>query len=346
MKYLIVVGTFDESGGKPSKIGQIVSSAIVLNRSQLKDVRVVNGGYLKEIKTLVQESSWFDVVLWFPNVVTDDQTKHVNNIKVQNKECILVTSKNNMSQKYGLPDLVQKALTQRANLFMEIQKQEELGRQVFVARLLDPLGNMFCDWTEDFSVMADAIVNRVEELSEYTRVGSYNVSKGVVLVPNKLPFFKFVRDSASRCNDLVPGTKHVKRFIGNASFRDGDWIYVSKRNVDAVSAKSTEVRYYGPHKPSVDTPIHLRLYRMYPLVNYILHGHVYLKGFPTTEEAIPCGSLEEADKIFSFYNDPIYTALGLNLYGHGFIVLGSNVLLLKDRTKHLTPRPMPELIVS
>jgi len=354
MRCLIVTGRFDEDGGRPSKVGQTISSAVVLNKLQYKEIRVCNGGNLNKIKTLVKESMWYNVILWFPDVVTADETKWINDIKAQNKTCVLVTSKNNMAQKYSLPDLIQKALRQRANLFMEIQKREDEGRVVFVARVLDPLGNMFLDWTEDFTVVADAIISRVDELRGYTRKASYPTYSGPVLVPDEEEFFELVRKSAVKFNTLIPGATNVERFIGNASFRSDDLVYITKRNIDktainekgfvAVNAGSEEVMYFDVHKPSVDTPIHLRLYKMYPEINYILHGHVYLQHITMTKEVIPCGSLEEADEIFKHYSHSNYISFRLNLKGHGFIALTNNVSGMYHMITNLVPRPMPELV--
>ena len=53
----------------------------------------------------------------------------------------------------------------------------------------------------------------------------------------------------------------------------------------------------------MDTPVQVRLYKTIPHINYIVHGHVYVKGAPFTKEAIPCGALEEVDEIMELiYN--------------------------------------------
>ena len=49
--------------------------------------------------------------------------------------------------------------------------------------------------------------------------------------------------------------------------------------------------YYG-EKPSVDTPIQIKLFNYYHNVNYMVHGHVYVDNAKMTEHKIPlwlCG---------------------------------------------------------
>jgi hypothetical protein len=374
MKYLIVTGRFDVDGGRPSKIGQIIASAIVTHRHQLKDVRHVNGGHLKEIPELALESPHYDVVIWFPDVITTYNIKYVNEIKRHNKKCLLVTSKNNVGQEYELPELIQKALVQRANLFLEIRQSDHKEGKFFVARLLDPLGNQYLDrsgdfpFSGDFCEIANRIIDRTIELKGFTRIGCVQVGEAQE-VPDEVEFFNLVRNSAAKFHELLPPPNITDRFVGNASFRcghgfpsfrKGGMIYVSRRNVDkehidresfvavknGVKRRTLEptVDYYGNCKPSIDAPIHLKLYDLYPKVNYILHGHVYLHGFPSTGSVIPCGALEEAEEIFSRLKHEAYTSFGLNLKGHGFIALADNVERLREMMAHVKPRPFPEVI--
>ena len=83
---------------------------------------------------------------------------------------------------------------------------------------------------------------------------------------------------------------------------------MSRRNVDkryieqeafvpCYMDDTGNVLYYGPYKPSVDTPIQVRLYKYFPRINYMLHSHVYVKGAPFTSKAIPCGGIQEVTEI-------------------------------------------------
>lgn len=139
-----------------------------------------------------------------------------------------------------------------------------------------------------------------------------------ITVPENNEFFNIVRNHSNTYSNLTQGI-NPQRFLGNCSFRcesgfpsfrkDG-YIYVSRRNSnkDMISAEhfvavnvnlslSDKIIYLGTHKPSVDTPVQVMLYKNLPNINYMLHSHVYIKDAPFTQNKLPCGSLEEVDEI-------------------------------------------------
>ena len=94
------------------------------------------------------------------------------------------------------------------------------------------------------------------------------------VVPIKSTFLNIVKQYASKFAEATFETKDVKRFLGNASFRcpkgfpsfrEGNYIFVSKRNVNkefigiddfvTVYLEDGKIYYCGNSKPSVDTPI-------------------------------------------------------------------------------------------
>lgn len=149
----------------------------------------------------------------------------------------------------------------------------------------------------------------------------------------------------------------TERFIGNASlrklppqvgrcgkgmpsFRGSDnIIFVSKRNIDKqfieldnfvpVWLDNNKLMYSGPDKPSVDTPVQVRLYQTLDHINYILHSHCYIKNAPFTTTAIPCGAIEEYDEIMKLLSDSqIDTHRNqyiINLIGHGSIIMWNDM---------------------
>ena len=162
-------------------------------------------------------------------------------------------------------------------------------------------------------------------------------------------FLNIVREYAFKLAEATFNTKDVKRFLGNASFRCpkgfpsfryGNYICVSKRNVNKeyitiddfvpVYLKDNKVYYCGKNKPSVDTPIQVRLYEKLPNINYMIHSHCYIKNAPFTNLSLPCGALEEVKEILDLikkyydndYNRDFYV---INLKGHGSIVMGKDV---------------------
>ena len=151
--------------------------------------------------------------------------------------------------------------------------------------------------------------------------------------------------------------------LGNASFRcckgfpsirhkDGI-VFVSRRNIDkryveAGSFVAThlssggEVEYWGDIKPSVDTPIQLRLYEALPWVKYMLHSHTYIEDAPYTSEPVPCGAVEEVKEILDVVEKK--DVFAVNILGHGSIILAREISDMREIP--WIPRPTPEIIKS
>jgi len=188
-------------------------------------------------------------------------------------------------------------------------------------------------------------------------------------------FISLVKSYAERFHEIMTPAKNVSRFLGNASFRpdctltnfrctkgfpsfrSDKYIFVSQRNVNKafISAENfvptyllnEKVYYCGDTKPSVDTPIQLRLYDKLLNINYMIHSHCYIKGAPYTSTAIPCGAMEEVNEILQVI-DNIYKSRHedfyiVNLIGHGSICMGANIQLISE-IKY-KGRNMPETII-
>lgn len=190
-------------------------------------------------------------------------------------------------------------------------------------------------------------------------------------VPNEQQFIDLVHKYAETFHILMNPGCDVKRFLGNCSakpmppqvgrcskgmpsFRRDDYVFVSQRNVDKeyldishfvpVYLENNQVYYCGDNKPSVDTPIQLRLYKALPNIRYMIHSHCYIDDPRFTSKCIPCGAIEEVDEILHTI-DEIYGSRNLNCYqlnliGHGSIIMGNTVEDLKDVV--YVKRPMPE----
>ena len=114
-------------------------------------------------------------------------------------------------------------------------------------------------------------------------------------------------------------------------------ILVSPRNLDKsgifphdmilVESNSSVVRYYGDRKPSIDTPVQIRIYQNAPEINYMIHGHYYIYGAPFTKSFYPCGDLREYDEIAEIiaktYDN--YVMGAINLRNHGFLLYSSTI---------------------
>ncbi len=361
-KILFVGGTFDDTGGRPSKIAEKLKHTIThddifwMNRwlegeyRTDRSIEAYNGGEYRQLEGIVANAD-HDAVFWFPDI-PNNKEKLLPMIKRNNPSCTLVTSKRNEGQ-YGLADVIAHGLRNHSNLLLEIKTDQE----PYVARVLDPLGNLYYEGT-DFSDAGRALRWRTEQLMKITRVSSKRIGD-VKAIPANEEFFTVVRGSAERFHNLIRSIAHQERFVGNASFRcengfpsfrdaDKGLIYVSRRNIDKrqigpegfiACEQGNPIKFYGDQKPSVDTPIHLALYDALPNINYLLHGHVYIYNAPHTTQLIPCGALEEAREILNIV-PAATTRFSLNLAGHGCIIGSDRPEGLKG---HLfVPRPTPE----
>lgn len=192
-------------------------------------------------------------------------------------------------------------------------------------------------------------------------------------VPEESIFINIVRRHAETFHDLMKPASGVKRFLGNCamkpappqvgrcskgmpSFKHNDLVFVSQRNVDKefldishfvpvyMDEETQQIFYCGNNKPSVDTPIQLRLYKALPNIRYMLHSHCYIKDAVFTTKSIPCGAVEEVAEILSLIDqkydsreEPFYA---INLKGHGSIVMAKYCSDI-DKVEYIK-RPMPE----
>jgi len=322
-----------------------------------------------------------DIVFWFANVSNDEDK--LRDVKAINPKCTLVTSKRNDDNKYTFAELISRALAIKANLTIEFSKHDDK----FNMMLFDPLGNVFYDGF-DVEVMCEYLIQRVGQLQQFTRVPTIQETElPTPEVPEETEFFEFAHDCADIFNNLIRPAKGTERFLGNMSFRcqngfpsfrgENGIIYVSRRNVDKsdINAGSfvptflTEdntTKYFGDFKPSVDTPVQLRLYKLFPWANYMLHAHCYVDVeniqealSVCTNKPVPCGALEEVEEITEayyvgrFYWDSRYNnkpprLLAVNLVGHGCILIAEDVEIFKELQKHkdncFVQRPTPEVV--
>lgn len=182
-----------------------------------------------------------------------------------------------------------------------------------------------------------------------------------IQTPDEQKFIDIVKHYAHKFQEFMPHDCKTERFVGNASFkptpRNGrcgkgmpsfkyfdeksnrEYIFVSKRNIDKqfieldnfvpVYLEDNKLYYCGNDKPSVDTPVQVRLYKELPQIRYMLHSHCYLEDAPYTFTAIPCGAIEEVDEVLktidTYYNNRNMEIYRLNMIGHGSIVMTSDL---------------------
>ena len=379
-KVLIVGGTFDNAGGKPS--GLVNSIINHIRKDPEVNVTSVNGGWVEDLhQEILPAVTDFKVVLWFANV-SNDEVK-LRDVKAINPKCILITSKRNDDNKYTFAELISRALEIKANLTVEFSKKDNK----FNMMVFDPLGNTFYDGVE-VEDMCSKLLSRTKELILFTRVPTVqDTEHEAPEVPEETDFFNFAHSCADIFHNLIRPAKGTERFLGNMSFRcqngfpsfrgEDGIIYVSRRNVDKSDINaasfvptyldsSNTVKYFGENKPSVDTPVQLRLYKYFPWANYMIHAHCYidttLMGPEVlrlqTTKPIPCGAIEEVAEIVDTYikastvlwdhwhKEPP-RLLAINLIGHGCILIAKDIEIFKELQKHkdncFVARQMPEV---
>lgn len=339
----VVVGTFDQNQGRPSSIGRQIIAHL--------DCEGINGGNLRELDL---DFSQFDALLWMPNI-DNSEDKLISRIKAKNRKLLLISSKRCVETEYHESDVVGRLLKTRSNLGIMIEKE---GRYRF--KLLDPLGNIFCD-TTDLEELCQSLLQRVEFLLSLTRWSSSQVAeiRDFSISPEFLDIVRSYGDEFSKFVNAI----NPNRFLGNAATRcshgfpaqrQGERIFVSRRNVDkqgmgekdfvetslVISTMANQVGYYGNQKPSVDTPVQLLLFDYYPAVHYMIHGHVYVKGAPMTKSKIPCGYLEEFVEVAHLFPSPDSKNFAINLRGHGCLIMASDLEFM--RQVELQGRSFPE----
>ena len=378
MKVLLVGGTWDNEGGKPSKlIGNHIYFALNNTlRAEVSHVKMLNGGthynLFDKVNALKKNNTLhpFDVILWFPNV-PNEIGKHIN-VKDIFPKAILVTFKNNYNhlrsahnRPYSFQELVAHALSLKSNLFVEIVQRHH----AFYGQVFDPLGNAWGPQTSNFTDIISVIIRRSRYLSKITRkptVWSPEVPTVIPHTDETYAFFEIVKKSADKFHQLLNPANSINRFLGNASFRctfgfpslrtRSNIIFVSKRNVDKRALNHEqfvqvgynslkEITWYrGDHKPSVDTVIQIQLYRLLHKIRFMIHSHVYVENAPYTKNMVPCGGLEEIKEIeraLCTANINPQFGFAINLIGHGSLICGQ---IPEDFNQYkYTARPAPEL---
>lgn len=377
MAILIVGGTWNckfnkstESYGKPSSL--ITKLANALTAYGLVDV--YNGGRYDKLEDIIESTHAYDVVFWWANV--DNSLPKIRNVKEIAPHTMLINSKRDDEDKYSFQELIQRSLAVKANLTWKFKK---IADKTFEITIFDPLGSMWFKGT-DFDAAIDACMNRLSFLKNMTRQPSIKTDK-INIVPDEQDFVDVVRKYATKFQKYMDSSVKTERFIGNASLRlikpfsdsrcgkgmpsfrgTDNMIFVSKRNIDKqfitldnfvpVYIDDDKLMYCGDDKPSVDTPVQIRLYNAFPQINYMFHSHCYIKNAPFTSKAIPCGAIEEVDEVINTFSScKLYTetpqTFAVNLIGHGSIIMWNNMTQFHNEiepTIEYYKREMPEIM--
>lgn len=241
-----------------------------------------------------------------------------------------------------------------------------------VYHLVDALGNLWGKTNDETELL-----NKVYRLYFWTRLSirkesikseSYTPYNS----PENSPEIRLFCDIIRSVSDKVENERGG-RYFGNASTRCSkmfpsirsryddksnlfQYVLVSKRNVPKDRIKPEDfvitqfgsssenvgkVLYYGDDKPSVDTPSQIWLYNEFPNINYIIHGHAYIRSdfldhnlIPKTEKYCSCGDLREVEEIKKVINNKESEFFIVNLINHGFIIATDTLSRMKDIVEH------------
>jgi hypothetical protein len=342
----------------------------------LPNVTVYNGGYYKDLEGVLNLCTDYPIVFWWANV--DNSLPKIRAVKDINYKTMLVSSKRNNGE-YTFQGLLSRCFELKSNLMVEFSKNNELYKM----RVFDPLGNLWYEG-EDIKACAEKLVERLEFIKSITRESTtsdeessgalawfFNMFKQEMyrseenqVVPEKKEFLEVVKNYATIFAKATFRTEDVKRFLGNASFRcpkgmpsfrSGKYVFVSKRNVNKeyisieefvpVYKQDNKIYYCGDAKPSVDTPIQVRLYELLPNIEYMIHSHCYIEDVPFTNNSLPSGAIEEVDEILEYIKEHYNNDFGrdfylVNLKGHGCIMMSDTPEKLKNIK--IVGRDLPE----
>jgi len=335
MKVLIVGGDFDHNGGRASGLINKFSDCIRRNLDS-GTLEVVNGGLLSE--DLPSESD-ADLVIWAPNIPNDEEKslRLILHYPKKKSGAVLICSKV-LREGGTVGDAVARIFRMHANAVISISS---VGK-FFKLNLIDALGNKWSD-SADLQRTADAIFElyswTVKSVRWNSELGSFDEVDG-------LPLSDADKSKLDQLCGIVHGladkveNERGGRYFGNVSTRcakmfpslriPDNIVLMSARNVpknritadDFVLTKlvGEKVIYIGDKKPSVDSPIQLSMYRNYKNINFLVHGHAYIRGAKYTDHYFPCGDMREYYELNHVLSSGDITAFALNLRSHGFVI--------------------------
>jgi len=324
MKTIIIGGDFKETPKASSVITKLSNNFYKPN--------IINGGTTEDIASI--DISGNDLIIWAPNI-DNELEKHYPK---KDTGSVLICSKVIHSDRTEL-DAITRIFKMNGNAVVAISPGEK-----FNFKLIDALGNVWYNgdninelsasikniyiWTK--SSTRQKTKNRDFEESINSNLEKLVELNKIVADKFELSCGRFFGNSSTRCMKMFP------------SEREGDYILVSKRNVDKKRLTTDDfvnvwfdgetVFYKGNNKPSVDTPIQVNIYKNNPNINYMIHGHSYIKGFPFTKNYFPCGDLREFYEVNKYINS---NTGGINLLNHGFLLYSETIEELEQLVSNL-----------
>ncbi len=321
MRTIFVVGNFGLEP-KESSVGKKLAA--------LFNADIINGGSFEDIQNVNLRG--YNLIFWMPNI--DNGFEKVYPKK--DTGAVLICSKVLREGRTEI-DAISRIFQIHGNAVIAIKSETT----PFEFKLIDALGNAWVE-TSDLTQLHEAVISLVEWTLGAIRKNTSNIGS---VEYDFTPYQRFIdinRKVADKF-EVVNG-----RFFGNCSTRcskmfptmkvDATHMIVSKRNVSKQRLTTDDLvlvrllgdgtlEYYGESKPSVDTPIQISLYKDFPSVNYMIHGHTYVEGAEFTDNYFPCGDMREYYETRLFINRPFGV---INLINHGFFMYADTLDNLEE----------------
>ena len=325
MKTIVVGGNF---GDIPKE------SKIIRELGQVLKSDVINGGTIEQLTSINLKG--YNLIIWAPNISNDIEKVYPK----KDTGAVLICTKV-MREDTTREDSVGRIFKMGGNAVIEISDDiyDCVGLKRFT--LIDALNNIRCSTTK-LMILKEGIFNFYEWSNGSIRIPAFkSIQKEIIMDPKEYvdEFIDLVREVADKIE-----VKNKERYFGNMSTRcDATFpscrkqaIYVSPRNIDKKRIETTDliptwldlpftVWYMGDRKPSVDTPVQLFLYNWYKDVNYIIHGHAFIKGSVFTRNYFPCGDCREFMEVITTLHDRKMTCGSVNLSSHGFLMFAGSL---------------------
>lgn len=189
MQTLLVAGTFNTDGGRPS--GYIAKLAATLQQ-YLPNLRIINGGTHTDLRSITMQLADVQNLLWFADV-PNEWAKLLPSIVRSYPKIVLVQSKNNRQGKYSVDDLYRRMHQSGAELLVEFTEDSttRLAASVHTVSHINKLMKSL-----DIEILARCLFD------ELTRIDN---------LPHPLDCYKHLVPVGGYTN-IVPTGQHVGAF--------------------------------------------------------------------------------------------------------------------------------------
>lgn len=318
MKTLIVGGDFGITP-KKSKIIELISN-------NFENKELINGGTLSELPHEINN----DLIIWMPNI-SNEETKQYPIKSIGN---VLIVSKV-IRDGYTDLDAVSRIFKMNGNAVIAIYKEEKIR-----FKLIDSLGNVWYN-DNDINGLCSSIKIFYDFTKKSVRCRTNKIEKNTPELNNDIKEFieinkslaiyiqnscgnRFFGNLSTRCSKLFPTIRNVGIWV---SPRNSNKEFIIPEDMIYCEYTDNVVYYVGDKKPSVDSPVQLKIYENCEQINYMIHGHAFIKNAKETENYFLCGDMREADDVIHIIDKNDFGAI--NLTNHGFLLYSNNLENLK-----------------